>query len=288
MDCINVRRAGVISPLIFLENMICKQPSRTQQAASLPRLCSQASWVSDFKPFSTFHLNAAPPISPSLHSAIVTISVGPSQRLFAAHEEVLTQSPYFAELLRKQYFMHPPNSPTYAGSNAKRIGLPDQEAEVFSSVLEYLYKGDYYPRLEYDRRRNTYLLEDGGSTGTTAATIWHSGIEDNVLKDAVIYCTADLYDIPPLKRLALTKQGLCTNLTCATLLTSARFAYAHTPDTESRLRAHYLALIIRSRDVFKRSGTLQAEMERGGRLWFDLFVALVNHLDDVAGVGSPR
>lgn len=27
-----------------------------------------------------------------------------------------------------------------------------------------------------------------------------------------------------------------------------------------------------------RSGTMQAEMERGGKLFFDLFVALCNHM----------
>lgn len=63
------------------------------------------------------------------------------------------------------------------------------------------------------------------------------------------------------------------------ILTSARFAYAHTPASDSSLRAHYLALIIRSRATFKRSGTMQAEMMAGGSaLWFDLFVAMVEHL----------
>jgi hypothetical protein len=70
----------------------------------------------------------------------------------------------------------------------------------------------------------------------------------------------------------------------STLLTSARFAYAHTPPTDSALRAHFLALIIRSRAVFKRSGTMQLEMLEGGSgLFFDLFVALCNHVDDVVG-----
>lgn len=33
-----------------------------------------------------------------------------------------------------------------------------------------------------------------------------------------------------------------------------------------------MALIIRSRHTFKRSGTMQQEMEQGGKLFFDLFV----------------
>lgn len=47
------------------------------------------------------------------------------------------------------------------------------------------------------------------------------------------------------------------------VLRSARYAYDNTPDSDSRLRAHYLALIIRSRKTFKRSGTMQMEMEMG-------------------------
>jgi hypothetical protein len=88
-----------------------------------------------------------------------------------------------------------------------------------------------------------------------------------------------------LQNLALRKQGLQSGISCATILSSARYAYEHTPDTDSRLRAHYLALIVRSRSTFKRSGTMQAEMERGGRMFFDLFVAMVNHMDDLATKG---
>lgn len=66
----------------------------------------------------------------------------------------------------------------------------------------------------------------------------------------------------------------------STILTSARYAYANTPDTDTKLRAHYLALIIRGRNTFKRSGTMQLEMFHGGTgLFFDLFVALSNHVD---------
>jgi len=76
----------------------------------------------------------------------------------------------------------------------------------------------------------------------------------------------------------------------STILRSARFAYAQTPDTDSSLRAHYPALIIRSRRTFKRSGTMQMEMELGGKMFFDLFVAMCNHLDDLEDLhkGTPK
>lgn len=100
----------------------------------------------------------------------------------------------------------------------------------------------------------------------------------HILTVLVGSCAAEKYNLPHLQRLALRKQGLHTGIQCSTILASARFAYANTPDTESKLRAHYLALIVRSRATFMRSGTMQAEMERGGKLFFDLFVALCNHM----------
>ncbi|TVY92978.1 hypothetical protein LAWI1_G001906 [Lachnellula willkommii] len=171
-------------------------------------------------------------------------------------------------------------------ASSKRISLPDEEPEIFSSVLEYLYKGDYYPRLVHNKRRNSWELESGeGGTGSVESTVYHHGVDGELLKDTVIYCTAEKYGLEELKRVALRKQGLQSGIQCSTILSTARYAYANTPDTDSKLRAHYLALIIRSRGTFKRSGTMQLEMHNGGsQLFFDLFVALCNHVDDVASI----
>ena len=86
----------------------------------------------------------------------------------------------------------------------------------------------------------------------------------DLLKDTVIYCAAEKFGLEELKRLALRKQGLQSGIQVEVILRSARFAYENTPDSDSRLRAHFLALIIRSRKTFKRSGTMQMEMEIGG------------------------
>ncbi|KAF1851601.1 uncharacterized protein K460DRAFT_373574 [Cucurbitaria berberidis CBS 394.84] len=214
--------------------------------------------------------------SPTLGSAIITLCVGPEQRLFAAHEDVLSHSPWFHAACSGQFFQ----------TANKRIDLPDEEPEVFSSILEYLYKGDYYPRMEYDKKRNSWNLEDGGNGNGASEAVVHSAAGP-ILKDTIIYCQAEKYGLQELKKLALKKQGLQSGVQCSTILTSARFAYANTPDNDSKLRAHYLALIIRARHTFKRSGTMQNEMENGGKLFFDLFVAMVNHMDDLSQK-SPR
>ncbi|KAA8575549.1 hypothetical protein EYC84_004690 [Monilinia fructicola] len=121
---------------------------------------------------------------------------------------------------------------------------------------------------------------EGGDGEERESTIHHHSVDGELLKDTVIYCAAEKYGLEELKRVALRKQGLQSGLhCCSTILSSARYAYTHTPDTDSKLRAHYLALIIRSRGTFKRSGTMQLEMMQGGSpLFFDLFVALANHM----------
>jgi len=240
--------------------------------------------------------------SPQLNSAIVTMLVGKDQRVFAAHEDALSRSPWLAEVCRTQFFDSP--------SGQLRVMLPDEIPEVFSILLEFLYRGDYYPRLLHDKKRNQWALEDAGgmsmpsfspqlddgatfkkasAVANPAATIYHPGVADFILRDTVIYCTALRFGLPDLQRLALRKQGLQTGVDVATILRSARFAYANTPPGDSRLRAHYLALIIRGRKTFKRSGTMQMEMERGGsQFFFDLFVAMCNHVDDLAEVSKPN
>jgi hypothetical protein len=223
--------------------------------------------------------------------------VGRDQRIFAAHEDVLCRSPFFAATLKDQFFE----------SGAKKVKLPDEyvqpaspiaslvthfpcrEPEILSCILEFLYKGDYYPRLIHNKRRDTWELEDAqdpkkGGRGSSESTIYLSDVDGEVLRDTVVYCAAEKYGLEDLKRLALRKQGLQSGIQVDVILRSARYAYENTPDTESRLRAHYLALIIRSRKTFKRSGTMQMEMENGGKLFFDLFVAMCNHIDDIVEI----
>ncbi|MCJ1476022.1 hypothetical protein MMC13_004686 [Lambiella insularis] len=223
--------------------------------------------------------------SPPVGSPIITLIVGRDARLFACHEDVLSLSPFFAAALKGQFYE----------SSSKRVELPDEEPEVFSSVLEYLYKGDYYPRLLHDKRRNTWQLEDamdGSGRGSVESTVYHNGVGGVLLKDSVIYCTAEKFGLDELKRLALRKQGLQTGISVDVILRTARYvqtAYDNTPDQDARLRAHFLALIIRSRKIFKRSGTMQNEMEIGGsKLFFDLFTAMSNHIDDIVDITNNR
>lgn len=257
------------------------QRSLTEQDSGLPHHQHHA------------HRQQKQPAQSAAPSPIVTLTVGREGRLFAAHEDVLRQSPFFEAACRGNYL----------DAQSRRIALPDEEPEVFSAVLEYLYKGDYYPRLLHNSKRNSWELEDrvrtphtspnpengGGRAAGPETVVYISSVDAEILRDTVIYCAADRYGLEELKRVSLRKQGLQSGVDVGTILRSAQYAYANTPDSDSRLRAHYLALIIRCRKTFKRSGTMQAEMEAGGsKLFFDLFVALCNHLQDVIDVSDAR
>ncbi|KAI9660780.1 MAG: hypothetical protein M1831_003472 [Alyxoria varia] len=254
------------------------------------------------------HTNA--PSQSQLNSATITLVVGQNPpRLFAAHTEVLTVSPFFQSALRSNYY----------NSSSRQLTLAEEVPEVFACILEFLYKSDYFPKLEYDARRQTWSLESGdaessvwipASSGISPAAMSPTSLQPNpanpgagqgiyILKDTAVYCAAERFSLPQLKRVALRKQGLQSGIPVATILSSARYAYAHTPESDRHLRAHYLALIIRSRNTFKRSGTMQVEMgmasprlgiDANGStgLWFDLFVAMCNHLDDLEHMKSPR
>ena len=213
--------------------------------------------------------------------------------MFAAHEEILIRAPFFARACRDLYY----------SNSARRIDLPNEDPETFSCVLEYLYKNDYSPNLLRNKARGWYVEGTVGDADSTApstksevgnargysATLVHSVSGQTILRDTAVYCAAQSYGIPELQKLALRKQGLQSGIDVGTILRSMRFAYANTPDTDSRLRAHFLALIVRARKTFKRSGTMQQEMTKGGSMFFDLFVALCNHLDDIEAVGhTPK
>ena len=49
--------------------------------------------------------------------------------------------------------------------------------------------------------------------GLWSPTVYHHGVEGELLKDTVIYCTAEKYGLEELKKVALRKQGLRESFT---------------------------------------------------------------------------
>lgn len=89
---------------------------------------------------------------------------------------MLCKSTHFADTCRAQFF----------ATSGKRIALPNEEPEVFSAVLEYLYKGDYSPKLAFDKKRGSWFLEDSAAD-FDENVIYQDGVGGAVLKDTIIY-----------------------------------------------------------------------------------------------------
>lgn len=114
------------------------------------------------------------PFVSTLTSAIITICVGTEQRIFAGHEDILRRSPFFETLVKSQFF----------DNKERRINLPDEHPEILSAVLEFLYKGDYYPKLLHNKRKDTWELEDAQNDSKT--TIYHPVAKQTLMRDTVI------------------------------------------------------------------------------------------------------
>lgn len=73
--------------------------------------------------------------------------------------------------------------------SSKRIDLPDEQPEILSCVLEYLYKGDYTPRVMHNADRNQWELEDLGVDGhghNNTATMYHPAVRGVILRDTAV------------------------------------------------------------------------------------------------------
>lgn len=76
----------------------------------------------------------------TLTSPIITLVVGREQRLFAAHEDVLSLSPFFTAALRGQFFENA----------SKRVELPDEYERLQSMMGQIL-------TVIFQRARNLFL-----------------------------------------------------------------------------------------------------------------------------------
>lgn len=148
-----------------------------------------------------------------LRSPIVELVVGSStsSTTLSAHELMLTQSPYFEEACAK-----------FSGNARRRIELQNDDEAATASVLEYLYKSDYFPalsgstNLEYDA---TVPQPDNDGVG--------------LLRHARVYTLAQKFGLLQLAALAHKKIHL-TQSTAKGEIAYARFVYKETsPDDES-------------------------------------------------------
>ncbi|RPA87493.1 hypothetical protein BJ508DRAFT_320506 [Ascobolus immersus RN42] len=159
-----------------------------------------------------------------LKSPIVTLLVGtpPAQSTLTAHQSLLTMSPYFARLCE--------DLPTKAG--LYEIRLPEDELEPMGCFLQYLYTGDYFPKIIKGVSGEDTLEEDPELEESTATD--KDGTQ--LLKHAKVYTLADKLGLEELKTLAHSKIHRI-NSTAVGELEYARYVYGNTDTKDVTIRA---------------------------------------------------
>jgi hypothetical protein len=188
-----------------------------------------------------------------LKSPVITLLVGhgEDQALLTAHQALLTQSPWFAEVCAKfsnevSVRAPPPamNSEANSYPQERRIDLIDEDLDAMGCFLEYLYTGDYFPR----RVGGTRNLERDASVPEVDET------GDQLLKHARVYTLAETFSLPGLKSLASSKIH-CVNSTAQGEIAYARYIYANTQKEDAAIRGPVMNFWA------TRSHTLRAEAE---------------------------
>jgi hypothetical protein len=140
----------------------------------------------------------------------VQLVVGGDATLYA-HQALLLQSPFFAQACEQ-----------FTDATPRQIDLRNDDIEATASVLEYLYKSDYFPNLqeknsiEYDP---TIPQPDNDGLG--------------LLRHARVYTLAQRFGLPALAATAHRKIHL-TESTAKGEIAYARFVYKETsPDDEN-------------------------------------------------------
>ncbi|KAI1661823.1 hypothetical protein F4813DRAFT_174351 [Daldinia decipiens] len=171
-----------------------------------------------------------------LTSPVVTLVVGngETETILAAHQALLTQSPFFSDACAAF---------TDDGS-PRQIELATEELDAVGCFLEFLYTGDYFPRKLPGQR----LLEQDPSIPTVDET------GEQLLKHARVYTLAEKFGMDKLKSLASSKIH-CVNSTAKGEITYARYIYQYTNKEDTTVRAPVANFWA------TRSHTLRAEAE---------------------------
>ncbi|CAG8233616.1 unnamed protein product [Penicillium salamii] len=141
-----------------------------------------------------------------LTSSIVEIIVGQGDKetSMKAHQTLLMQAPFFAELVDKL-------------EEPRRIDLPEEDVDAFTHFLQFLYTRDYI-----------IPESDAGASEADKS-------EENMLHHARTYTLAEKLGLPALKNLAHGKIHKIKG-TPAAELAYARYVYTHTPADDTAIR----------------------------------------------------
>ncbi|KIW20407.1 hypothetical protein PV08_00982 [Exophiala spinifera] len=151
-----------------------------------------------------------------LKSPIVELVVGAGdeQTTLTAHKAMLTQSPYFSNLLATM------------DDDQLVLELPDESLDAVGCFLQYQYTGEYFPR----RLPNS---AEGLERDPSVPAVDDNGAQ--LLRHARVYTLAQKLGMPELKTLAHSKIHRIDS-TAVGEIAYARYVYGNTPAADTTIR----------------------------------------------------
>jgi len=150
-----------------------------------------------------------------LRSPIIELTVGTGDDVttLSAHQGLLVQSPFFSGQCAQ----------FGDGPGPRRIDLTGDDIDATSSVLEYLYKADYFPTLQGNSLEYDGSIPQPDDDGA------------GLLRHARVYTLAQRFGLPALSQLAHRKIHLTTS-TAKGEIAYARFVYRETSTDDENIR----------------------------------------------------
>ena len=184
----------------------------------------------------------------SSSQAIFKILVGPKKELFTVHRDVLAKSPKLDAQCNGKF--------PEAGS--RKIVLEDHDPKIFVLLLEYLYRGDYYPFIgqEFDATRS----EDEDVRAT------------QLQREGDLYCMAEYYQLNELQQLAVRKMKLLTPVTFEAFLSFSEHVYSNSVSS-GPFRAYFREQISETLPLVAHTEWLLDVVVKGGDIAQDLFLS---------------
>lgn len=176
--------------------------------------------------------------------------MGLEREMFTAHRDILSKSPKFNAQCNNEH---------YAEGNTKKIELPDHNPDIFTILLEYLYKGDYRPMKGEE-------LSDYRSADADARAA-------QTQREADIYILAGYCQLWDLQQLVVEKIRILEPLSAESFSSVSKYIYDNSRGM-SVYREYFREEIAQHLDDTTIEPWVMNQMEQGGELATDIFLAV--------------
>lgn len=175
--------------------------------------------------------------------------MGLEREVFTAHRDILSKSPKFNAQCNNEH---------YAEGNTKQIELPDHNPDIFTVLLEYLYKGDYWPM------KSEELSDYRSADGDVRAT--------QTQREADLYILAGYCQLWDLQQLVVEKIRILKPLSAESFLSFSKYIYDNSRGTRV-YREYFRKEIAQHLNDTAVEPWIMNQIEQGGELAMDIFLA---------------